>query len=170
MSTESDHLLQMGPIGPARLTGQRLQAAIFVTIQDFVAGFPGRCRTPGTARPSSPSSLPQKPDCVTHVSGMNCHPSLRKGSTARLGRSPDDILLIWLTQFTLCGRMGYRHHGVRPVRRATKSARSFELPLIPWMPIPLRSTGSCARLRQTKLRRSRRSFSTNSDFAGSHHR
>src|SRR5438309_1945738 len=22
----------------------------------------------------------KKPDCVTHVSGMNCHPSLRKGN------------------------------------------------------------------------------------------
>jgi hypothetical protein len=33
----------------------------------------------------------QKARCVTHVSGMNCHPSLRKGTAERVLAAIEDV-------------------------------------------------------------------------------
>jgi hypothetical protein len=91
-------------IWPARAVGQPFQAGLIVTGEDLIARLAGDAELTAQLRhlfpPSSSRAMNlsrssiglhsfqafllsrKKPDCVTHVSGMNCHPSLRKGGVS----------------------------------------------------------------------------------------
>src|SRR5215831_2028497 len=90
------------PVRSPRAIGQAFQADVVVALEDLVAGVlretlksrhtaaifsPSRSRAMNFSRLSIwlhsfrgiLRSSAKGPNCVTHVSGMNCHPSLRKG-------------------------------------------------------------------------------------------
>src|SRR5437016_511177 len=94
------------PVGPSGAIRQAIQPTVLVTTEDLVAGLAGDPELPAQHRhllPVEPTGhkpkpfvhlvtlLPrhlrtpsQMPKSVTYVSGINCHPSIRKGTLKKI--------------------------------------------------------------------------------------